>query len=74
MEPTCLKIIFIRVCVCNTCGFHGTKVKVINYLWTQDFASLKHGQIYFSRVAKALILPSLACRFSSRIGWPVQSW
>ena len=22
MEPTCLNIIFIRVCVCNTCGFH----------------------------------------------------
>jgi hypothetical protein len=22
MEPTCLKIIYIRVCVCNTCGFH----------------------------------------------------
>jgi len=22
MEPTCLKIIYIRVCVCNTCGVH----------------------------------------------------
>gem|GEM_PF-6011809 len=22
MEPTCLNIIFIHVCVCNTCGFH----------------------------------------------------
>ncbi len=22
MEPTCLNIIFIRVCVCNTYGFH----------------------------------------------------
>ncbi|OPZ01986.1 MAG: hypothetical protein BWZ11_01263 [Bacteroidetes bacterium ADurb.BinA395] len=22
MEPQCLNIIFIRVCVCNTCGFH----------------------------------------------------
>jgi len=22
MEPTCLNIIFIRVCVWNTCGFH----------------------------------------------------
>ncbi|OPZ03423.1 MAG: hypothetical protein BWZ11_00031 [Bacteroidetes bacterium ADurb.BinA395] len=22
MEPTCLNIIFIRFCVCNTCGFH----------------------------------------------------
>ena len=22
IQPTCLKIIYIRVCVCNTCGFH----------------------------------------------------
>jgi hypothetical protein len=28
MEPTCLNIIFIRVCVCNPCGFHAF---VINF-------------------------------------------
>jgi len=27
MEPTCLNIIFIRVCVCNTCGFHKIFIK-----------------------------------------------
>ena len=32
MEPTCLKIIYIRVCVFDTCGFHIHKILFVSKL------------------------------------------
>ena len=45
MEPTCLKIIYIRVCVCNTCGFH--HFKMLKYVNSAIKMSVYHQiQIY----------------------------
>ena len=36
MEPTCLKITYIRVCVCNTCGFHHSLIQEGLYRMLND--------------------------------------
>ena len=37
MEPTCLKIIYIRVCVFDTCGFHHNIIFILMVWWNRTW-------------------------------------